>query len=94
VRAEVAFDGGGSVDRLNADLVAYLSPWFYDAERATHEATYAFETDVSRFIRTRSYVDALLELELTHDPAPETLEWYFLTSAERHDLREAPDGCR
>ncbi|MFL5386796.1 MAG: baseplate J/gp47 family protein [Longimicrobiaceae bacterium] len=95
VAAEVAFrdpgtggDAGGGVDRLNADLVAWLSPWFYGAERAEHEGSYAFEGDVSWFIQSRPYVAALLSLELRHDPAPSTLEWYFLTSAGRHDLRE------
>jgi hypothetical protein len=95
VRAEVAFrtpgaggDGGGSVDRLNADLVAWLSPWSPDAEWAADQGC-ALETDVSRFIRSRPYVEALLGLEISHDPAPETLEWYFLTSATRHELREA-----
>jgi hypothetical protein len=95
VRAEVAFrapgaggDGGGTVERLNADLVAWLSPWSPDAAwAADHDC--ALEADVSRFIRSRPYVDALLGVEISHDPAPETLEWYFLTSAERHDVREA-----
>jgi hypothetical protein len=96
VRAEVAFrvaggrgDEGGSVDRLNADLVAWLSPWSPDAEWAADHGC-ALEADVSRFIRSRPYVDALLGLEISHAPAPETLEWYFLTSAPRHDLREGP----
>jgi hypothetical protein len=95
VHAEVAFrapgtggDAGGGLDRLNADLVAYLSPWFYDAERATREGTYALEGDISRFIQSRPYVDALLSLALEHDPSPDTLEWYFLTSANAHVLRE------
>jgi hypothetical protein len=98
VRAEVAFrapgaggDAGGSVDRLNADLVAWLSPWSADAEwAADHDC--ALEADVSRFIRSRPYVDTLLDLETSLDAMPEMLEWYFLTSATRHDLREALDG--
>lgn len=95
VEAEVVFrgagaggDAGGGIDRLNGDLVAWLSPWFYDAERATHEGTYASEGDISEFIQTRPYVEALLSLELRHDPRPSTLEWYFLTSAGRHVIRE------
>lgn len=95
VHAEVAFrtpgtggDSGGGLDRLNADLVAYLSPWFYDAERATREGSYALEGDISQFIQSRPYVDTLLSLRLEHDPEPGTLEWYFLTSANAHVLRE------
>jgi hypothetical protein len=76
----------------NADApLAWLSPWSPDAVW-TGDHDCALEADVSRFIRSRPYVDALLDLELSHDPAPTTLEWYFLTSATRHDLREALDG--
>ena len=96
VEAEVAFrgrgeggDAGGGLDRLNADLVAWLSPWFYDAERATREGSYAFEGDISEFIQTRPYVEGLRTLKLVHTPSPKTLEWYFLTSADRHVIREA-----
>jgi hypothetical protein len=91
VEAEVVFRAGpegGDADRLDAELVAYLSPWFYDAARAAREGRYASEADVSEFIQSRPYVESLLFLELAHEPAPEALEWYFLTSAERHLIRE------
>lgn len=95
VTAEVVFRRaqGGDIDRLNADLVAWLSPWFYDAARAARQGRYVSASDISEFIQTRPYVDTLLSLELAHTPAPDTpapgtLEWYYLTSAERHAIRE------
>jgi hypothetical protein len=87
VEAEVAFrtgPEGGDADRLNGDLIAWLSPWFYDARRAALQGRYASEADVGEFIRTRPYVDGVLSLRLNYDPAPEALEWYFLTSAAAH----------
>lgn len=89
VHAEVSFrtgEAGGDADRLDRDLVAWLSPWHYGAERAASEGRYAFEPDVGEFIQTRPYVAALYAFELTHDPPVEGLEWYFLTSAARHAI--------
>lgn len=91
VDAEVLFrtgPQGGDIDRLNQDLVAWLSPWFYDAERAARQGRYALEPDISEFIQTRPYVESLFSLALEHDPPPRTLDWYFLTSADRHVIRE------
>ncbi|NTX39324.1 hypothetical protein HUA78_33305 [Myxococcus sp. CA033] len=87
----VGEDVGASIDRLDRELVEYLSPWFYDASRATRQGRYGSEADISEFIQTRPYVAALLSLELGHTPPPETLEsdWYFLTSATRHELQAA-----
>jgi hypothetical protein len=87
VEAEVAFrpgPEGGDADRLNRDLVAWLSPWFYDARRAALQGRYALEADVGEFILSLPYVDGVLSLRLLHDPPPGPLEWYFLTSAAAH----------
>jgi hypothetical protein len=95
VEAEVVFRRGaegGDIDRLNADLVAWLSPWFYDAGRAARQGRYAYESDISEFIQTRPYVDTLLSLALRHEPPPGTREWYFLTSAPAHVIRERVPG--
>ncbi|MCP3166778.1 baseplate J/gp47 family protein [Myxococcus qinghaiensis] len=87
----VGEDVGASIDRLDRELVEHLSPWYQDASRATRQGQYASEADISDFIQTRPYVQALLSLELGHTPPPEALEsdWYFLTSATRHELQAA-----
>lgn len=93
VAAKVFFrDGeGGNIDRLNEDLIQYLSPWFYDAARAAKSGTYAMEDDISEFVQNRPYVEALQEIGFEYDP-PEKPDWYFLTSAEEHDIQEATGG--
>lgn len=91
VETEVAFrlgPDGGDIDRLNRDLIAYLSPWFYDAARAARQGRYAFESDISEFIQTRPYVEAMLSLKLHHEWPPVAPDWYFLTSAPSHLVRE------
>ncbi|MCP3100282.1 baseplate J/gp47 family protein [Myxococcus sp. K15C18031901] len=95
VAARVRFrDGeevGESIERLDRDLVEYLSPWYYDAARATRRGQYATEADLSEFIQTRPYVSLLYSLELRHAPEPAELDsdWYFLTSATHHDITDA-----
>jgi hypothetical protein len=92
VEAKVVFltgPEGGDIDRLNRELIAYLSPWFYDAQRAARQGRYAFEPDVSEFIQTRPYVRALLSLALAFDPPVAPLEWYFLTSADAHVIHDS-----
>lgn len=83
-------DPGDSIKRLNDDLVQYLSPWYYDAERAAKGGSYASEDNISEFIQTRSYVEAMNSILFSYDPKPELLDWYFLTSAASH--RIADDG--
>ncbi len=93
VRATLSVSGeaGASLDRLEAELVRYLSPWFYDAARAARGGAYASEDDVSEFIQTRPYVTSLESIAFDYTPSPESLpgDWYFLTSAESHELRES-----
>ena len=93
VAAKVFFrDGeGASLDRLNEDLIQYLSPWFYDAAREATDGRYAMEDDISEFVQNRPYVEALQEIGFEYDP-PEKPDWYFLTSAEEHDIQEATGG--
>lgn len=94
VKAAVEFsenaDSGSNTDRLNDDLVRYLSPWYYDADRAAKGGRYASENEISEFIQTRPYVAALTALEFQYTPDPDSLEWYFLTSAVRHSITEVP----
>jgi|GEM_PF-2363993 len=92
VEANVEFrddgEGGGSIGRLNDDLVDYLSPWFYDAARASKEGRYASQAAIAEFIRTRPYVQRLATIDFQYSPEREGLEWYFLTSARSHDITE------
>jgi hypothetical protein len=93
VRTTVQFhagsDAGAYTEQLNKELVEYLSPWFYDAARATTGGRYVSEGDISEFIQTRPYVEALLAIELEYEPPRHTLDWYFLTSAQQHQIRVA-----
>ncbi len=83
-------DTGANVKRMNDDLLGYLSPWFYDAERAARQGNYASEDDITEFIQTRPYVAAVETLRFEYSPADRSaLEWYFLTSSEAHDITDA-----
>ena len=84
--AQFSDNDGASIDRLNADLVHYLSPWFDDAARAAKAGDYASEDEISEFIQTRSYVDALITIRFDYAPDPRQLDWYFLTTAPQHNL--------
>ena len=64
----------------------YLSPWFDDAARAAKAGDYASEDEISEFIQTRSYVDALITIRFDYAPDPRQLDWYFLTTAPQHNL--------
>ncbi len=89
VTAKVEFrtsGGGGGIDTLNADLVSYLSPWFYDMQRATMEGSYATQEAICQHILTRPYVNSLVAVSFGYDPVPEDNTWYFLTSAKKHDI--------
>lgn len=83
-------DTGACIKRLNNELVRYLSPWFFDAARAARGGRYISPADISEFIQTRPYVDALVAIkQLEYDPPPENLDWYFLTSAQQHKIQIA-----
>jgi hypothetical protein len=86
-------NAGAPVQRLNDELVLYLSPWFYDAARAAKGGRYVSEADISEFIQTRPYVAEMISISLDYEPDREPLEWYFLTSAQQHQIRaDAPVG--
>jgi len=77
-------DPGNSINRLNEDLIQYLSPWFYDTERAAKGGQYASEDNISEFIQTRPYVEVMNDIGFAYEPDPDRLQWYFLTSAAKH----------
>ena len=80
-------DRGECVDRLNDDLIKYLSPWFYDAARSLRQGHYTSEADISEFIQTRPYVEVMRSLALAYIPKHPSHDWYFLTSAKQHHIR-------
>ncbi len=81
-------DTGENIDRLNSDLVQYLSPWFYNIARTTRDGDYASEADIASFILNRPYVSAMTGIKYFYSPSVEELktDWYFLTSAQKHDI--------
>src|SRR5215213_6212293 len=81
-------DPGANIVRLNDELVKYLSPWFCDTARAERGARYASESDISEFIQTRPYVEAMDSISFRYEPEPQSLDWYFLTSARQHWIQE------
>lgn len=89
VQFHAGSDAGTYTERLNNELVQYLSPWFYDAERAARGGRYISEADISEFIQTRPYVEAMSSIKLEYEPAPQILDWYFLTSARQHKIQVA-----
>jgi hypothetical protein len=96
VTASVVFggseNGGGGADELNSDLVQYLSPWFYDAERAATRGRYATEDAILQFIETRPYVGEVADIAFQYDPSREGLDWYYLTSAQSHTITDVVKG--
>lgn len=89
VRFRVEATQGASAVLLNDELVQYLSPWFYDAARAAKGGRYASEADISEFIQTRPYVETMDWIKFSYEPEPDSLEWYFLTSAREHRILDA-----
>ena len=73
------------INRLNDELVQYLSPWFYDATRAARQGRYTSEADVAEFILTRPYVKSLSQLSL-RVPDSGCSDWCFRTSAHTHQI--------
>lgn len=77
---------GSLTDRLNDDLIEFLSPWFYDATRVATHGTYASLADISEFIRTRPYVESLFDADRIFGDGG-CRNWRFLTSAHAHQIR-------
>jgi hypothetical protein len=84
-------DTGASLKRLNDELVKYLSPWFYDAARAAKGGRYANKDEIEAFIEAQPDVDGLWGFDVSYDRPIDDLDWYFLTSATKHDLAVAPN---
>ncbi|MES1262253.1 MAG: baseplate J/gp47 family protein, partial [Acidobacteriota bacterium] len=80
-------DPGASIDRLDSDLVQYLSPWFYDDLRAEKSGDYASQDAIIEFILSRSYIAALNKITFEYDGDFQE-GWCFYTSAPKHRIRQ------
>ena len=87
-------DASGYAAQLDRELVAYLSPWFYDAERAAKGGDYVEPDEIEAFISSRPYVRWVVDMSLETSPGPghdERADWCFLTSAEGHSITAVDD---
>jgi len=101
VTAKVIFkqdnNGSDNIERLNNELIQYLSPWFYDESREEKAGEYTSKDDISFFIQTRPYVNSLESISLDYFPDIRELktDWYFLTSTKQHDITTfSNESCR
>jgi hypothetical protein len=77
--------------RLNAELVAWLSPW-PPAALGPRPDHYYQRHGIAEFIRRRPYVLALLSLSVRHDPEHPPGGWRYVTSAATHVLTGRTDA--
>jgi hypothetical protein len=86
VHADLLFTDADSVqaniERLNRELIQFLSPWPPPA-LPPRPADYYTRKQVAHFIRHRPYVRAIVSLQLVHEAAH---GWHYLTSALSHSL--------
>ncbi|KAA0592740.1 hypothetical protein J2848_006015 [Azospirillum lipoferum] len=79
-----------SIQRLNDELIRFLSPWPDPASGPRPDNYYTADA-VARFIRHRPYVLGILSFDYAPDPSPAVPGWSYLTSALAHALTgEAP----
>ncbi len=76
------------IERLDAELREWLSPWFYDAERAATGGRYVEDAEIERFVQTRPYVRYVESLRTTRTSDGELAgaDWCYLTSARSHAI--------
>lgn len=93
VTAEISFDDQNSpaywIERLQADLVKWLSPW-PDPALGPRPEHYYTRRAVAQFIRRRPYVEGVDRLEISPDESEQGVGYHYLTSALQHVLTAAP----
>lgn len=79
-------NSGKNIERLNSDLVQYLSPWFYQESCSARSDDYTSEANITSFILSRPYVRNIGSIQYFYEPRPEALrsDWYFVTSEKQH----------
>lgn len=82
-------------ERLDAELVAFLSPGFFDLQREALGGDYVAVDEIEAFVQSRPYVRYVesLTTERASTGFDATLDWCFLTSAPSHTIVEV-DGPR
>lgn len=89
VHAKVEFIGADTAAawlvKLQAELVAWLSPWPAPT-LGVRPANYYSRHGVAEFVRNRPYVSAVLSLELTAEAEVGRQGWRYVTSSLTHDL--------
>ncbi len=92
VSAQLSFSDGNTgaywIERLQAELVKWLSPW-PDPAIGPRPARYYTRRAVSEFIRGRPYVRGIDRLDIAPETSPPRGGWVYLTSALQHDLTAA-----
>lgn len=73
-------------ERLNGELILYLSPWPSAVIGPRHHDYYTLN-EVAHFIRNRPYVRAILSLQLVPEEQNEPTCWHYLTSATSHTIK-------
>jgi hypothetical protein len=89
VQADLTFGDDETVlfwtDRLNTELVAWLSPWPPDTSLGVRPANYYTRPAIADFLRARPYVRAVRKLTLAYEALPAS-GWCYITSAAKHRL--------
>ena len=95
VSAQISFSDANTgafwIERLQGELVKWLSPW-PDPTLGPRPERYYTRRAVSEFIRGRHYVRGIDRFAIEPEDAPPRSGWVYLTSALEHDLVAAPDA--
>jgi hypothetical protein len=73
------------IETLQNELVQWLSPWPAPKLRP-RPAQYYTRQEIAAFIRGRSYVEAIQQLEVLVERDPADGRWHYFTSALQHEL--------
>ncbi len=73
-------------EQLNAELIAYLSPWPSPTLGPRADDYYTLN-EVAHFIRNRPYVRAILSLKVIPENLTELVGWHYLTTATAHCVK-------
>jgi hypothetical protein len=91
VKASLVFSDADTpaawIDRLQAELVRWLSPW-PDAQQPGRPREYWTRRSIAEFVRQRPYVKGVERLTLHYDRDPATGGWHYFTSALHHRLEQ------
>lgn len=76
-------------NRLNAELIDWLSPW-PDPALGPRPSNYYTRRAVAEFIRHRAYVRGIVKFTITPEAPGVSTGYYYLTSAAAHRITPAP----